>query len=251
MSPVLFESVIIWITVVTVLVLGVFGLIKRRSNGKPKKEEDEGFLKRSWPNSPKPESWKKKIDEIRESLVPVRISEIPSPIVEGQSANIDSFLELPIKSKIGIELTNLKDGKRIVIVRGVTSIRPTLFKKEIFFFVWNHMAYYVKPSALIKITKQKGKKTVTLFKLVFHILISEPLKIDGTTDWDDELEGILVDSGMDQYIIAATFEQGFQLSPELIRILIIVGALGTFLGLTMNGVLHLTPSEVIHWLPRI
>ncbi len=187
--------------------------------------------------------------ELKGQLAPVSFTEPPVPL-DGIPTSLD---ELPIGSKILVELTNVKDGKRIVIIRGKFSIRPTAFNKEIFFFVWNKMAYYIEPKKIIKVSVKakrfsKKKGDTYVLKLIFHILYSEALNADGSMTWSEELEGVLVDSGADQYITAATMEQGFSLTPNLIKTLMIIGTLGAFFGLAINGVFHLTPSVVIHWI---
>jgi hypothetical protein len=241
MTP-LQTTIIEWtVALVVIILLFIFVVPKASKKG-------EGFLERTWPAAVKkePQPWDGKLQEVRTSLAPQ-----PGPSAQlplgGKDPDISSLEQLPMGSKIQVELTKIKGGKRISIVRGKMSIRPTGFNKQIFFFVWNTMAYYIRPDKILKFGYKKGKPVL---KLVYDILLSEALNSDGSVTWDDELEGMLVDSGMDQLITATTFEQGFQITPQLIKAVIVVGVLGGFVGLALNGTLHFTPSTVIHWLPR-
>ncbi|MDE1854546.1 MAG: hypothetical protein KGI38_12490, partial [Thaumarchaeota archaeon] len=124
--------------------------------------------------------------------------------------------------------------------------------KDKFLFQWDKGGYFVRLDKLIEVEIKKGfrgKSTDKVRKLVYDMLYSEPLEQNGTVKWDDQLEEILTDAGAGQYIDAASAEGGFQLTPALIRALIVIGLLGSFLGLAINGAFHVTPTTIIHWVP--
>jgi hypothetical protein len=159
-----------------------------------------------------------------------------------------------IGQSVNFEIGKSKKGKRVVVVRGKIPVLPGRFgsMKNKFFFAWDKGAYLVRLDKLIEVEVKTGmrKKTVQkVRKLVYDVMYLEPLDEQGRVYWDDEAEEVLTDSGADQYITAATFEGGFQLTPQLIKMLVVVGVLGGFLGLALNGVAHFTPITQVHWVP--
>ena len=96
---------------------------------------------------------------------------------------------------------------------------------------------------------KKGKPETTEYKLVYDVLLGEALNQDGTVTWSDDLELILADSGLDQYVTVAAFEGGFQFTSTLRNIMIIVAILGLFFGIAIDGVEHFVPQTIIHWVP--
>jgi hypothetical protein len=176
-----------------------------------------------------------------------------------ENQTTESFAPSPLEEEligpsVNFEIGKSKKGKRVVIVRGKIPVLPGRFgtMKNKFFFAWDKGAYLVRLDKLIEVEVKTGmrKKTVQkVRKLVYDVMYLEPLNEQGKVYWDDEAEEVLTDSGADQYITAATFEGGFQLTPQLIKMLIVVGVLGGFLGLALNGVAHFTPITQVHWVP--
>jgi hypothetical protein len=155
---------------------------------------------------------------------------------------------------VNFEIGKEKNGKRVTVFRGRIKVRPDRFGRlrNKFLFEWDKGGYYVNLAKLIEVEVKRGmrKKTVEkVRKLVYDIRQSEPLEQNGEVVWDDELEEILTDAGAGQYIDAASQEGGFQLTPQLLKMLILVGVLGGFLGLALNGVAHFTPITQVHWVP--
>lgn len=189
---------------------------------------------------------KKKLKEVQEAATPPK--DIP-PETQVPKPPISEFV---IPKQIPIELTRLKsDGSRAVIRKGrVTLIQRFAGGKDVFFFYVGKMGYYIDPAKIIKVeTKGRRGKIKVLEKLVYDVLHSEPLNQEGKLDWSWDVEHLLRDSGMDQYITVATFESGFQLTSNLLKAMLISGVLGTFLGLAINGSAHIIPITQIHWIP--
>ena len=84
---------------------------------------------------------------------------------------------------------------------------------------------------------------------MFDVLYGEALNQDGTLVWSDDLELILADSGLDQYVTIAAYEGGFQFTATLKKAMLLVAFLGIMLGLALNGTSHIVPQTVIHWIP--
>ena len=197
-----------------------------------------------------------KIQKAAKPVAPPPAVPIPAPAkgtVETQG-EVTSLAEFVIGAKIGIELTRIKQGTalRIIVSKGMVQIKAGKIgvdPRKFLFFIVGHSAYYVNPKKIITVTTTKGKKTMTSYKLVYDVLYGEALDQDGRITWDDELELLLADSGLDQYVTIAAFEGGFQLTPTIKKVMMILGALGFFLGLAMNGAAHIVPTTIVHWIP--
>ena len=175
-------------------------------------------------------------------LKPDAVSSPPQPLATLQ--------QIPIPKKIDIELTRMREGKRAVMRRGKATLVPRLMNNQDIFFFWvGKNGYFIDPSKIITVQETKRGKTVTKEKLVYDVFNSEPLDQSGNLTFSWIVEKLLVDSAMDQYITVATFEGSFQLTPQLIKILLVVGLLGSFIGLAINGAAHLVPTTIINWVP--
>jgi hypothetical protein len=201
----------------------------------------------------------KKLDEVQEQATnPPSVPPVV-PIAGGQTANVQSLEEFPIGTKIGWEVTRLVEGltKRITIVKGEVAIKAgRTGGPPKFMFVKVARAgrtnyYFIDPQRIIKVVTTQGRKKqeVTSYKIVFHEFIAEAMKLDGTIEWSEELEMILADSGMDQYVEIASSDLGFKMTPTLRNALILIGFLGVFIGLALNGSQHFIPTTLIHWVP--
>lgn len=184
---------------------------------------------------------------------------VPNPGVPANIHTLEEFKELG-GDKIPVELTRIvsTDGahKRITVMKGQVSVVVGGFSQsqgdisQVLFFVVKKTAYFVDPRRIMKVTQtdKKGSQ-VTLYKLVFDILYSEPLKADGSVEWSNDLEMLLADSGLDQYVSIAAFEGGFHFTPTIKKAMLIVGLLGIFFGIAINGAVHVIPATFIHWVP--
>jgi hypothetical protein len=227
---------------------------KRRLDRRFKRQEKERIAEEK-----RVKDSEKKLADVRKEAVPVPTPSVV-PIAGAVDANVKSLEEFSIGEKIGWEVTRLVEGqtKRITIIRGMVAIKAgRTGRPPKFMFVKVKRAgrtnlYFVDPQRIIKVTTMQGlraKSEVTSYKVVFHEFICEPMKSDGTIEYSDELEMILADSGLDQYVQIASSDLGFQLTPTLRNVLIIIGVLGLFTGLAVNGAYHIVPSTVIHWVP--
>jgi hypothetical protein len=186
-----------------------------------------------------------------------RNADTPPSKMQGapDAQNASSALEEEsIGEFVNFEIGKEKNGKRVTVVRGRLRVRPDRWGRlrDKFLFQWDKGGYFVRLDKLIEVDVKKGlmnKTTEKTRKLVYDILYSEPLAQNGQVTWDDQLEEILTDAGAGQYIDAATFEGGFQLTPALLRTVVIIGILGSFLGLALNGSLHVIPTTIVHWVP--
>lgn len=158
--------------------------------------------------------------------------------------------------KIPYELTRLvaeTAGKlhRITVMRGEVKITVgrTGEVAQILFIKAKKNLYYVNPRKLIKVTVMKGKKSIVMHKLEYDILYAEGMDATGRIEWDDGLEMILADAALDQYVTIASSDLGFRFTPTFKRVLMFVGGLGFFIGLALNGSLHIVPITQIHWIP--
>lgn len=206
-------------------------------------------------------------EKIRAAVEPIVLSGpvVPPPKTKNsvEEKPLKSMAEFPIDAKLQVEFSRItkKEGnvhKRIVQSRGVARIKLGGFGggdlTKLLFIVTPKAAYYVNPTKIIRVTliskKLIGKAvTSTIYKLVFDPLYSEALNQDGSITYDDELESILANSAMDQYITVAAFEGTFQLTPTLKKVLMIVGGLALLWGLALNGALHIVPTTIVHWIP--
>lgn len=208
------------------------------------------------------EKAEKALSEVRKEAAPVPAPpKVPIPdAASAKPTNIKSLEEFPIGQTIGWEVTRIVDGdtKRITEVRGVVAIKADRFgrpPKAMFVKVargGRTNYYFVDPRRLIRVVTMAGrwnKREVVSYKVVFHEFIAEAMKIDGTIEWSDELEMIVADSGLEQYVQIASSNLGFQLTPTIRNLLIIVGLLGLFLGVSVNGAYHIVPTVQIHWVP--
>lgn len=194
-------------------------------------------------------------DKTKAIPVPPSVPLVPAPNTTQSQGDIQSLDELPANTKLDIEITRLVGTglERLVSAKGKISLKSTGRPKKlpkILFFLWQRGAqYYIDPTKIIKVIKTvKGKETVS-YKLVYDIIFGEALNLDGSITWNDDLELILADSGLDQYVTIAAFEGGFQFTPTLIRALIIISLMGVFLGLALNATNHFIPTTQIHWVP--
>lgn len=188
---------------------------------------------------------------------------VPVPLPEGATrAGIDSWEEFPVGQKVGYELTKIVDDKgrikRVTVAAGMFALKPgrTGRPPKAMFVECNYGGqkglYFMNPKKLISVPVNKGlrtKHTEMAYKVVFDALYSDPLAIDGTLEWDDDLEGILADSTIDQFVLIAASGLGFRLTPELIRAAEYVAALSIMIGLAANGIYHIVPITEVHWIP--
>ena len=183
----------------------------------------------------------------------------PPPVVPGATqtqGEVASLEEFPVDAKLGWELTRIAVGnppKRITIYKGTVAVKSsgTLNRPPKILFIHTeidrrHMLYYIDPKHIIKVVSEKA--TVS-YKIVFDILHSEALAQDGSLNWDDDLEMILADSSLDQYVTIAEAAPGFQLSGTLKRVMLVIALLGVLMGISLNGSLHIVPTTIIHWVP--
>ncbi len=208
---------------------------------------------------------KKALDRLRDLKTRVKGDPAPPPVpVKGASSaditSLEEYKELH-GDKIPFELTRLvrpvkrADGtevyQRLTVMRGMVKITVGRSGEvtKILFIKAKKELYYVNPRRIIRVEVTKGKQTVLLHKLEFDILYAEAMDAQGNITWDDDLEMILADSGLDQYVTIASADQGFQLTPALKKALLIVGFLGLLMGLAINGSAHIIPQTVIHWVP--
>ena len=203
---------------------------------------------------------KEKLDKIKELAVvppsapspPASLSSVSTPATAPHLPATSILTEYSVPRTINIELTRIKNGsERATTKKGRVTLIPRFGSKDIFFFFIGKMGYFIDPSKIIKVeVKARRGKVTVVEKLVYDQLAGgEPLNADGTLDWSWDIEHLLRDSALDQYITVATFESSFQFTPTLIKTLIVVGVLGSFVGLALNGTMHLVPTTLIHWIP--
>ena len=237
--------------VVGVLAICIIGILVLRFVPIPKKRESAAVERQK----KKTEKEKKKLADLRKIVNPLPAPPpVPVPsepnTVETQG-EVKSLAEFPIGTKLGIELTRIKEGTitRITISKGKVKIKGKDPRKLLFFAV-GKSCYHINPKKIIKVSSTSGNKKVTVsYKLAYDVLYGEALNQDGSIEWDDELEMILTDSGMDQYVTIAAYEGGFQLTPTLKKVMLILGAVGFIGGLAINGAAHVIPTVLIHWVP--
>lgn len=182
----------------------------------------------------------------------------PLPATPGATqaqGEVTSLEEFPVDSKLGWELTRIAVGspaKRITIYKGTVAVKSSgaLNQPPKILFIHTvidkrHMLYYIDPKHIIKVVSEKAVS----YKIVFDILHSEALAQDGSLNWDDDLEMILADSTLDQYVVIAEAAPGFQFTKTLKWTMAMVGFMGLFLGLALNGTFHFVPTTIIHWVP--
>lgn len=217
------------------------------------------FMRKNVNSNPKPDKKKqkalKKLDDIKKGSGPIP-GPAPIPVqakkgTKEEQGAITSLQELPIDAKLEVWFTRAIEStnKRIVVAKGRIQMKAGRFSKDLrklLFVVLPQGTYYVNPKLITKITDESGKIS---FRLIYDVLYSELLEQDGTVQYDEELEQILTDSAMDQYVTIAAFQGGFTLTPTLKRIMLIIGGLGFFIGLALNGSNHIIPVTIIHWLP--
>jgi hypothetical protein len=206
----------------------------------------------------------KKLGEVKQAAAPV---DPPAPVAlpappnsTQENAGFQTIQEFPIGQKLGIEFSRIVEGnhKRVIQSRGTADIKfgrrgGNDFAK--FFFIFTKQGgYYINPRKIIKVTTNskrlgRGATETVSYKLVFDVLYGESLNQDGTITWDEELELILADSGLDQYVAIAAYEAAFQLTPTLKKVMMIVGFLAFLIGLAINGADHVVPTTIVHWVP--
>jgi hypothetical protein len=157
---------------------------------------------------------------------------------------------------IPVELSRLvkKSGEkwqRITVMRTQAKVRVgrTDDVTKILFVSFKKNLYYCNPRRIIRVTIQKRNRTIVIHKLEFDILYAEAMDALGNITWDDDLEMVLADATLDQYVTIASSETGFHFTPELKRALEVVAFLGFLLGLAINGAAHVVPTTIIHWVP--
>ena len=227
----------------------MFGRWRKKRDDKERAKEDK-----------EREKDKKRLEEIRNAVEPKDAPPAVSPPVpEDQTQEsagmqtLQEFTELTGRKKIPVELTRIveRTNKRVTVMRGNVGIvlaRGNDVGKILFFFLKKE-AYFVDPKRIIKVTQTLKKGKAVTYKLVYDILFSEPLKTDGMIEWSDDLEMVLADSGLDQYVTIASFEGAFQLTQGVKQAMLIVAFLGILLGLAINGVEHIVPTVLIRWVP--
>jgi hypothetical protein len=229
----------------SVSIIGVCVIIvARRSPRKPKPL----YSKKDVKADKKRAAVQKKMDEIKEMAKPPAELPPPAPVVTENKLE-----QTAIPKTIQIEIGRMKDGKMAVTRKGRVTLVPRFRNnQEVFWFFIGKLGYYVDPSKIIKTEMEVGRRKKTKVvseKLVYDVFCPEPLNQDGSITWSWEVETLLADSAMDQYITVATFESSFQLTPPLVRALIVVGFLGLLIGLSINGAVHVVPATYIHWVP--
>lgn len=237
------DFILLYISIVLVTVAGLIIFFMRKNvKGKPKKPDK------------KKEKAIKDLEKIKDESKPP--DGIPPPPPPNQSTTALQQYDVP--ASIQIELTRLKEepngNKRATTKRGRVTLIPRFQgNKDLFFFWIGKRGYFIDPSKIIDVYTTKGfrnkKQIVTDKKLVYDVFNTEPLDSTGKLEWSWDVESLLRDSVMDQYITVATFEGGFQLTTTLMRAILVVGVLGAFLGLAINGTYGLTPKEIIHFVP--
>jgi hypothetical protein len=171
-----------------------------------------------------------------------------------ESTPVSALEEEIIGEFLPIEIGKEKKGKRVTVFSGRIRVRPDRFGRlrDKFLFQWDRGGYFVSLNKVIEVEVKAGRFRTHIEKvrkLVYDVIYAEPLKADGTVEWSTELEEILTDEGAGQYITAATTEGGFQLTPALVRAVVVIGVLCGFLGLAINGSLHVVPTTIIRWVP--
>lgn len=213
--------------------------IKRFRDGRPKPKKVDK----------KKEKALKELKEIRDAAKPPDDVKIPELNPVAPSTAMEQF---PTPKTIQIELTRIKEGtnKRATTRKGKVNLVPRFGGgKDMFFFYVGKYGYFIDPSKIIRVTTIVKGKTVIAEKLVYDVFNMEPLNEDGTLTFSWPLELLHRDSVLDQYITVATFEGGFQMTAGLAKAIIVVGLLGTLIGLSVNGTVGLTPHTIIHWVP--
>ena len=149
-----------------------------------------------------------------------------------------------VPRRIPVEITRKRDG---------TDLAPIVIKKgsvsrSAEWFTWKDGLYRVDPRYLISV--QVGKRFKRTKKILrFDVDYAEALDSQyNKTDPSEELENRLIDSSYDQILKAIGLE-GFSLTPEQIRLLIIIAIISVPLGLVLNERVTLIPQTIIHWVP--
>ena len=241
-------TAVIVAVILAVMAGGIIGIVIRYNRPQQK-------LKRRWARIEKEKAEEakrlKKMEDLKKEVTDKPPPPTPTPVLAALPTALE---EESIGEFVNFEIGKEKKGKRVTVVRGRLRVRPDRFGRlrDKFLFQWDKGAYYVDLNKLIEVEVKKGfrgKAIEIVRRLVYDIVSSEPMNQDGTVEWDDNLESILTDAGAGQYIDAASAEGGFALTPALIRALIVIGLLGTFLGLALNGTAHFTPTTIVHWIP--
>lgn len=217
-------------------------------------------FKKGGPKKPKVNKKKEKalkeLQAIKEGLKPPDdLPPAPPPAMSPPVDESKPMEQFPIPTTIAIELTRIKEGtnKRVTTRKGKVTLVPRFGGgKDLFFFYVGKFGYFIDPSKIIEVKTLTGRKkdtTVISQKLVYDVFNMEPLDKDGNLIWSVPLEIIHRDSILDQYITVATFEGTFQLTPNLMRAIILVAILGVLIGLAVNGTVGLTPHTIIHYVP--
>lgn len=89
-------------------------------------------------------------------------------------------------------------------------------------------------------------------KLHFQREICEPIDEKGQPVKCEELERMLVDSGMVQITDAvAILGSPIRLTRSMIIVLLFTGLVFLSVGLSLNSLFHLVPNVSVHWLPNV
>lgn len=205
----------------------------------------------------------KQTDEARQALKDLSIGSKAQPLPEAvpptvppdaTQGRITSLEVLTIGQKVELELTRVTADakKRVVVARGTTKItadrlgRPP---KVMFILVklgGRPGLYWADPKGIIEYLDAKERKHL---KLVFDLLHSEPLDLNGNLTWSDDLEMVLADSAEDQYVVIASSDLAFRFTRTLVYAMLLVAFLSVVLGIAVNGAAHLIPIVQIRWIP--
>lgn len=222
------------ISIVVAFILGTVGTKRKKPKPKVKKQK-ETF---------------EKVAEVSKATV-----EAPPKVAIPDAQNVvaqpfTNLEELLIGDVITGELTKIRGNKRIVIKRLGIRIRPGLLNTDIFVFHFGKISYHIKPNKILefKNTKQTFRnKAPTVMKLVYDIMLCEPLEKDGSVIWDQEVEDIITDSGMDQLIKAAEVESTFEFTRTMAIAIILAAIFLIPFGIAINASAHVVPTTIIHW----
>lgn len=176
---------------------------------------------------------------------------VPPGAMQGR---ITSLEVLTIGQKVELELTRVTADakKRVVVARGTTKITADrLGRPPKVMFIQVKLGgrpglYWADPKGIIEYLDAKERKHL---KLVFDLLHSEPLDLDGNLTWSDDLEMVLADSAEDQYVVIASSDLAFRFTRTLAYAMLLVAFLSVVLGIAVNGAAHLIPIVQIRWIP--
>lgn len=195
------------------------------------------------------EKAQKEMDKLKEELKPpANVASLPLAVAPALPAGVRyaDLEELAVSKGIEVEIGRraLESNKRAVVARGRVYLRPRRTQKDIFSFDYKDNLYYINPKLIVTEVMKNGTLKLKLF---YDILYSEPLDKFGNLVWDQDFENILTDDAMDQYIVACTFQGQFELTPQVVRLIIITFILVIGLGVAIDAAFHVIPQTNIHW----